>query len=74
MLGIFDDKRRGSRPKAPDPPINSYGGTEPFCAQLQDMAAASRLSCVGPATRRQPLLPLAKNGSRHGYSLNVYRP
>jgi hypothetical protein len=36
--------------------------------------AASRMSCVAPATRRQPLLTLAKNGSRHGRSLNVNRP
>ncbi len=53
MLGIFDDKRRGSRSKAPDP-----FRTGPLYAR-----AASRLSCVGPATRRHPLLPLAKSGS-----------
>ncbi len=59
---IFDDERRGSRSKAPDPPFNSYDGTGPYFALLQDMAAASRMSCVGPATRRHPLLPLAKSG------------
>jgi len=64
MPGIFDDERRGSRSKAPDP-----CRTGPFFAR-----AASRMSCVGPATRRHPLLPLAKNGSRHGRSLNVNRP
>ncbi len=66
---IFDDKRRGSRSKAPDP-----FRTGPLYAPLRDMAAASRLSCVGPATRRHPLLPLAKSGSRHDRSLNVDRP
>ena len=64
MLGIFNDERRGSRPKAPDP-----FRTGPFFAR-----ASSRLSCVGPATRQHPLLSLAKNGSRHDRSLNVYRP
>ncbi len=64
MLGIFDDERRGSRPKAPDP-----FRTGPFFAR-----AASRLSCVGPATWRQPLLSLAKNGSRHDRNLIVHRP
>ncbi len=66
---IFDDERRGSRSKAPDP-----FRTGPFFAQLRDMAAASRMSCVGPATRRHPLLPLAKSGSRHDYSLIVDGP
>ena len=64
MLGIFDDKRRGSRSKAPDP-----FRTGPLSAR-----AASRMSCVGPATRRHPLLPLAKSGSRHDRSLNLNRP
>ncbi len=52
MLGIFDDKRRGSRSKSPDP-----SGTGPLYAR-----AASRMSCVGPTIRRHPLLPLAKSG------------
>ncbi len=59
---IFDDERRGGRSKAPDPPFNSYGGTGPLYAHLQEMAAASRMSCVGPATPRHPHLPQAKSG------------
>ncbi len=71
---IFDDKRRGGRSKSPDPPFNSYGGTGPLFAR-----AASRMSCVGPATRRHPLLPPvwwngAQSGSRHDRSLNLNRP
>lgn len=69
MLGIFNDERRGSRPKAPDP-----SRTGPLFAQLQEMAAAARMSCVGPATQRHPLLSLAKNGSRHGRNLNLNKP
>ncbi len=57
MLGIFNDEPRGSRPKAPDP-----FRTGPLSAPLQEMAAASRMYCVGPATRRHPLLPRAKRG------------
>ncbi len=64
MLGIFDDERRGGRSKAPDP-----FRTGPLSAR-----AASRMCCVGPATRRHPLLSLAKSGSAHGRSLNAYRP
>ena len=64
---IFDDKRRGGRSKAPDPPICAYRGTGPLFALLQDMAAASLMSCVGPATRRHPLLPpVSCNGAKSG--------
>jgi len=64
MLGIFDDERRASRSKALDP-----FGTGPLCAR-----AASRAPCVGPATRRHPLLALAQSGSRHDRSLIVSTP
>ncbi len=59
---IFDDKRRGGRSNAPDP-----FRTGPLYAPLQDMAAASRMSCVGAATRRHPLLsPMSCNGAKSG--------
>ena len=64
MLGIFDDKGRGSGPIPPDP-----AGTGRFSAR-----AASRAASVGPATARHPLLTLAKNRSRHGRDLNLNRP
>ena len=64
MLGIFDDERRGCGAKSPD-----------RCAAGRIFAtAASRAACVGPATRRHPLLTLAKIRSRHGHHLNVHRP
>ncbi len=64
MPGIFDDERRGSRSKAPDP-----FGTGPLCGR-----AASRASCVGPATGRHPLLAVAESGSRDDRCLIVTAP
>ena len=64
MLNIFEDERRGSRAKAPDP-----FGTGPF-----SIGAASQMSCVGPATRRLSLLTPIENGSRHDDNLIPHRP
>ena len=69
MPSIFDDERRGCGAKSPDR----------FAAGRIFARAASRAACVGPATRRHPLLtPLwddgAKIRSRHGRHLNLNRP
>ena len=64
MLGIFDDERRGCGAKSPDR----------FAAGRVFARAASRAACVGPATRRHPLLALAKIRLRHGHHQNVNRP
>ncbi len=73
MPSIFDDERRGGRSKAPDP-----CGTGPLYAPLRDMAAASRMSCVGPAPPRHPRLPPrscggAKSGSPPGRAILIQR-
>ena len=65
MLGILDDKRRGGRSKAPDP-----FRTGPLYAPLRDMAAVSRMSCVGPTTPR-PRQPF--EGCSAVYEVNCYR-
>ena len=64
MQRIFKDERRGFAPFAPNPE-----GTGPFSPP-----AASRNACVGPATRRIPLLTGGENGLRHGSNLTVNRP
>ena len=64
MQRIFNDERRGSRSNSPDP-----SRTGPFFTR-----AASRMSSVGPATRRHPLLTLVENGSRHDRNLIPHRP
>jgi hypothetical protein len=64
MLGIFNDERRSHGPIGPDP-----FRTGRFFAH-----AASRPAYVGPATWRRPLLPWAKNRSRHSGVLIVNRP
>ncbi len=64
MSGIFNDERRSQGSFWPDP-----FGTGRFFAH-----AASRPAYVGPATMRRPLLPWAKNRSRHGGAVIVHGP
>jgi hypothetical protein len=64
MPGIFDDERRGRASSWSNP--SGTGRLFP--------PASSRTACVGPATRRSPLLTGGKIRSRHGAILIVNRP
>ena len=64
MQRIFEDERRGRAPSWRNP--SGTGRLLP--------PASSPTACVGPATRRRSLLAGGKMRSRHGATLNVYRP
>ena len=64
MQRIFEDERRGRAPSWSNP--SGTGRLFP--------PASSRTACVGPATRRGPLLAGGKIRSRHGAILIVNRP
>ena len=63
MQRIFEDERRGRAPSSRNP--SGTGRLFP--------PASSRTACVGPATRRGPLLAGGKMRSRHRATLIVYR-
>ncbi len=64
MQRIFQDERRE---------LASFP-TNPFGTGLLFPAAASRMSCVEPATRQHPLLTAGKSSSRRDNTLTANRP
>ena len=64
MQRIFEDEQRGRAPSWRNP-----SGTGRLFPPV-----SSRTACVEPATRRGALLTGGKMRSRHGATLNVYRP